>query len=92
MALGLSEVLSPCFEDELGMGENAEDKSCAMSMADQVVDMLSSNLGSSMTRTSAADRSPRIVAEAASSSLRVSPRPSAFPDMQGQNSTHTSGG
>ena len=66
----------------LAVGENADERSCAMLVADQVVVMLSWNLGSSITRTSEAERRPRSKADAASSSLRVSPKPLAFPKMQ----------
>ena len=66
----------------LAVGENADERSCAMLAVDQVAVMLSWNLGSSITRTSEAERRPRSKADAASSSLRVSPKPLAFPKMQ----------
>ena len=64
---------------ELAAGLKAEDKMWAILSAGQVVVMLSGNFGSSITRTSEAERRPSIVADAASSCLRISPRPSAFP-------------
>lgn len=63
----------------LAVGENADERSCAMLVMDQVVVMLSWNLGSSITRTSEAERRPRSKADAASSSFRVSPKPLALP-------------
>ncbi len=65
--------------DELAAGEKAFARSCAMCAAGQTVVMLSGNCGSSITRTSEEERRPSIRAEAASSDLRVSPSPSAFP-------------
>ena len=67
------------FEEEFEPGLKAEDRIWATWSAGQAVVMLSGNFGSSITRTSAAERRPSIVAEAASSCLRISPRPSAFP-------------
>ena len=66
----------------LAVGENADERSCAMLFMDQVVVMLSWNLGSSITRTSEAERRPKSKADALSSSLRVSPKPLAFPNTQ----------
>ena len=67
------------FFEELEAGLKAEDNNWAILSAGQVVVMLSGNFGSSITRTSEAERRPSIVPEAASSCLRISPRPSAFP-------------
>lgn len=67
------------FFDVLEAGLKAEDNKCAILSAGHVVVMLSGNFGSSITRTSDAERRPSIVPEAASSCLRISPRPSAFP-------------
>ncbi len=67
------------FVEVLEAGLKAEDSNWATWSAGQVVVMLSGNFGSSITRTSEAERRPSIVPEAASSRLRVSPRPSAFP-------------
>ena len=64
---------------ELAAGLKAEDKMWAILSAGHVVVMLSGNFGSSITRTSEAERRPSIVPDAASSCLRVSPMPSAFP-------------
>lgn len=78
VAVGSSEALVDFLEDEFE-GENADERIRETSAAAQVFVILSGNFESSMTRTSEADRRPRIVAEAASSSLRISPRPSASP-------------
>lgn len=67
------------FFEELEAGLKAEESIWAILSAGQVVVMLSGNFGSSITRTSEAERRPSIVPEAASSCLRISPRPSAFP-------------
>lgn len=67
------------FFDVLEAGLKAADNKCAILSAGHVVVMLSGNFGSSITRTSDAERRPSIVPEAASSCLRISPRPSAFP-------------
>ena len=67
------------FFEVLEAGLKAEDNIWATWSDGQVVVMLSGNFGSSMTRTSDAERRPSIVPEAASSCLRISPRPSAFP-------------
>lgn len=72
------------FFEELEAGLKAEDKIWAILSAGQVVVMLSGSFGSSMTRTSEAERRPSIIPEAASSCLRISPRPSAFP-VRGSN-------
>ena len=64
---------------ELAAGLKAEDNMWAILSAGQVVVMLSGNFGSSITRTSEAERRPSIVPDAASSCLRISPIPSAFP-------------
>lgn len=78
VAVGSLEV-EDFLEDELVDGEKAFESNCAMCAAGQTVDMLSGNLESSITSTSAEERRPSVRAEAASSLLRVSPRPSAFP-------------
>ena len=67
------------FFDVLEAGLKAEVKIWATWSGGQVVVMLSGNFGSSMTRTSDAERRPSIVPDIASSCLRSSPRPSAFP-------------
>lgn len=67
------------FFEELEIGLNAEDSNWAILSAGQVVVMLSGNFGSSITRTSDAERRPRTAPEAASSCFRMSPRPSALP-------------
>lgn len=77
VAVGSSDD-EPFFE-ELEAGLKAEDNIWAIWSAGQVVVMLSGNFGSSITRTSEAERRPSTVPEAASSCLRISPRPSAFP-------------
>lgn len=79
VAVGSLEV---SLEGVFVVGEKAEERSCAILAADQVAFMPSWNLESSITRTSDAERRPSIDAEAASSFLRVSPRPSAFPALQ----------
>ena len=70
---------STFLDETLEAGENADESRCAISVAGHEVVMLSGNLVFSITRTSAAERRPRMLAEAASSSLRTSPSPSAFP-------------
>lgn len=61
------------------VGEKAEERSCDMLAADQVAFIPSWNFESSITRISEAERRPSRAPEAASSFLRVSPSPSAFP-------------
>lgn len=67
------------FFEELETGLKAEDNIWAILSAGHVVVMLSGNFRSSITRTSEAERRPSIAPETASSCLRISPRPSAFP-------------
>lgn len=81
VAVGSGEV-KPFLEDGLAAGEKAFESNCAMCVVGQVIVMLSGNFESSITKTSEEERRPRRRAEAASSVLRVEPRPSAFPVSQ----------
>ena len=71
--------LAALFDDVLEAGENADESRCDISAEDHDAVMLSGNLESSITRMSVAERRPSILADAASSSLRTWPNPSAFP-------------
>ena len=79
MAVGSLEGFT---EDVFAVDEKAEERSCAILSIDHVAFMPSWKLESSITRTSEAERRPRSEADAASSFLRISPSPSAFPTCQ----------
>lgn len=61
----------------------AEERTFATAIGSHLLVMLSGNEGESRTKTSAGERRPRMTAEDNSSSFRVWPRLSAFPNDDG---------